>query len=117
MADAEHMIELLRYASQSKVAAALGVSKTTTGQWARGRDVTPYRLRQVRDLLRPPEAEPPAPVWVERVLASLMVREDRDGVTDEELAAAQIRAAAALAVAQQARPRRGGDDGGGAAGA
>jgi hypothetical protein len=54
--EGERMIELLRYASQAKVAAALGVSRTTTGEWARGRNVTPFRLRQVEDLLRPQRA-------------------------------------------------------------
>jgi transcriptional regulator with XRE-family HTH domain len=117
VSDADEMIELMRYASQAKVAAALGVSRQTTGQWARGRDVTPYRLRQVRDLLRPPAPEPPAPAWVERVLASLMLREAREGVTAEELAAAEARAAIYLAASTRTRRRRAGGDAGGAAGA
>ena len=50
------MIELLRYANRTKVAAALGVSPQSTSQWAKGRDVTPFRLRQVEDLLRPQRA-------------------------------------------------------------
>jgi transcriptional regulator with XRE-family HTH domain len=109
VSDADEMVELLRYASRAKVATALGVSRTTTGQWARGKDVTPYRLRQVRDLLRPPEPEPPAPAWVERLLAGLMLLEQRENVSADELAAAEARAAIYLAANTRTRPRpRGG---------
>lgn len=57
MTDAEEMQQLLTYANLAKVAAALRVSRNAVSQWARGNDVTPYRVRQVRDLLRPTPAD------------------------------------------------------------
>lgn len=115
MTDAEEMIDLMRYASQVKVAAALGVTKTTTGQWAKGRDVTPYRVRQVRDLLRPPTAQETAPPgWAERLLVGVMALETKQAVSDAELDRAEALAAAWLATAEQrGRPRQGGGGAGG----
>lgn len=55
------MGELLRYANLSKVAAALAVSRQSVADWARGRNVTPFRLHQVEDLLRPQRAGEAAP--------------------------------------------------------
>ena len=114
MSDAEEMVELLAYASYAKVAKALRVSRNAVTRWAHGEDVTPYRVNQVRDLLRPPAADPPAPAWVGRVLASLMLREAREGSTAEELDAAEARAAIYLA-ANTRKPRRRGDGGAGGA--
>ena len=114
MSDSEEMIDLLRYASDRKVAVALGVKRQSVWAWARGKHVTPYRVRQVRDLLRPTQREAAPPQWVERVLASLMLQESREGVTEAELVEAQIRAAAYLVVARRA-PRA--QDDGGAGGA
>lgn len=47
------MGELLQYANLAKVASALNVSRQSVADWARGKNVTPFRLRQVEDLLRP----------------------------------------------------------------
>lgn len=115
MSDAEEMAELLTYASYAKVAKALRVSRNAVTRWAHGEDVTPYRVHQVRDLLRPAPVEPPAPAWVERIIASLMIREQREGVTSDELVRAEAAAAAYLAVSRRGPPRRGGGGAGGAA--
>lgn len=63
MADSDEMRDLLAYAAYNKVAAALTVSRNTVSLWAKGRNVTPYRLRQVRDLLRPETVKEPQPEW------------------------------------------------------
>lgn len=69
MTDAEQMVELLTYANYAKVGAALGVSRNAVSEWARGNDVTPYRVRQVRDLLRPPSASDGSePQWARALL-------------------------------------------------
>jgi hypothetical protein len=113
--DAERAVSLLTYASHTKVANALQVSKTTVGKWAKGR-VTPYRLNQLEQLLRPDlemqKAAPPG--WAERLLESLFVWEKRAEVTDAELAEAEARVAAFLAVTRQRRRSPGGASGGGA---
>lgn len=54
--EAERMGELLQYANLAKVASALNVSRQSVADWARGKNVTPFRLRQVEDLLRPQRA-------------------------------------------------------------
>ena len=54
--DVQRMAELLQYANLAKVASALNVSRQSVADWARGRNVTPFRLRQVEDLLRPQRA-------------------------------------------------------------
>jgi transcriptional regulator with XRE-family HTH domain len=54
---AARMQELLTYANHSKVGRAIGVSRTTVSEWAKGRDVTPYRLTQVEQLLGPPPVD------------------------------------------------------------
>jgi transcriptional regulator with XRE-family HTH domain len=105
---------LLAYANYAKVAEALLVSRASVAGWAKGRNVTPYRLRQLEQLLRPDlqieEAAPPT--WVERLLAGTMALEEHDTVSDEDLARAQAKAAAYLAVARQRRlPPEGGGDG------
>jgi transcriptional regulator with XRE-family HTH domain len=70
--EVEEMVDLLRYANYRKVADALRVSKTAVSNWARGRDVNPLRVRQVRDLLRPETAREAAPPeWAERLQAQV----------------------------------------------
>jgi len=54
--DVQRMAELLQYANLAKVASALNVSRQSVADWARGRNVTPFRLRQIEDLLRPQRA-------------------------------------------------------------
>ena len=78
------MRELLAYAAYHKVAAALGVSRTSVSQWAKGRDVTPYRVRQVRDLLRPPEPQDETePQWARALLHRLnQMGEQVDGIAE-----------------------------------
>lgn len=104
------MRDLLTYANYAKVGRALGVSKSIVQRWAKGEDVNPRRLQQVRDLLRPP-APQPVPAWVERVLTGLMALEARDGISDAERAQAQAKAIAHLAVVQPRRLQREGDVG------
>lgn len=71
--DAERARSLLAYANYAKVAAALLVSRATVADWAKGRSVTPYRLRQLEQLLRPDlqvEKDAP-PEWVERMVSEI----------------------------------------------
>lgn len=76
------MAELLTYANYAKVGKALNVSRNAVRQWARGKDVTPYRVRQVRDLLRPSTQQDTAPPeWARRLLTGVMALERKDGVT------------------------------------
>lgn len=121
MTDAERMVDLLRYANLSKVAKALGVTKTTTSDWSHGRGVNPLRLRQVEDLLRPQSASMPPPTNAEllkemRAIRQLMTRQARaveaqpdfvslvvDGVRD-----ALGSALAARPVTGSRKPTRGG---------
>lgn len=118
MPEFEEMVDLLRYANYSRVAKALNVSKNAVSEWAHGRDVSPYRVRQVRDLLRPPQPEPQPPEWAERLLAGVMVLERKGEVTAGELDQAEADAVAWLATARQrSRQQRGGGGAGGAAGA
>jgi transcriptional regulator with XRE-family HTH domain len=67
--DAERAASLLTYCNYQKVADALRVSRASVADWAKGRSVTPYRLRQLEQLLRPDleieEAAPPE--WAERL--------------------------------------------------
>lgn len=90
MTDAERMRELLRYANYAKVAGALGVSRTSVAAWAKGRDVSPFRLRQVEGLLLPEREEAPTPEWAQGL------REDvaaiRSGVESEAIGLAALRA-------------------------
>lgn len=50
-ADVAEMKRLLKYANYQKVGTALGVSRTAVSEWARGNDVSPKRVEQVRALL------------------------------------------------------------------
>ena len=67
--DGDRARALLAYANYAKVATALLVSRAAVADWAKGRSVTPYRLRQLEQLLRPDlqtkEAAPPE--WAERL--------------------------------------------------
>jgi DNA-binding transcriptional regulator YdaS (Cro superfamily) len=47
------MRRLLRYANFAKVANALGVSRASVAEWAKGHNVSPYRLQQIESLLIP----------------------------------------------------------------
>lgn len=51
--DSDRARALLAYANYAKVANALLVSRAAVAEWAKGRSVTPYRLRQLEQLLRP----------------------------------------------------------------
>lgn len=62
------MRSLLEYASQSKVAEALGVTRTAVWRWAHGQAVTPGAVQRVQALLRPDlqiYEEAPPPAWAE----------------------------------------------------
>ena len=65
--DAERAVAMLRYANYAKVAEALLVSRASVADWAKGKSVTPYRVRQLEQLLRPDlqaqQERPPA--WAE----------------------------------------------------
>lgn len=92
--DAEQMVELLTYASFAKVGAALGVSRNAVSRWSRGLDVTPYRLSQVQQLLRPEsESDGRDITMIRRLLAGVMALEDRGGISPEALEQAQTKAA------------------------
>lgn len=100
------MIELLRYANRTKVAAALKVSPQTTNQWAKGRDVTPFRLHQVEDLLRPQRANEVDPTNGElltemRAIRRLLQRQAVPAVNAQQLAKVVVDA---LAQREAARP-------------
>jgi hypothetical protein len=115
VAEADEMRDLLTYANYAKVGRALGVTKTTVSKWARGEDVNPRRLMQVRDLLRPQPAEEPAPAWAERLLAGMMAVEVKSGLSDAERDRAAALAAAWLATEGPSGRRRRGDGGAGGA--
>lgn len=117
MSDAAEMQDLLAYASYAKVGKALGVSRNAVSLWARGKDVTPYRLNQVRQLLRPEEIAAP-PAWAERLLAGVVALETKAGVSDAERDRAAALAAGWLATAGlSGSPRQGGGGAGGASNA
>lgn len=71
--DGDRARALLTYANYAKVATALLVSRAAVADWAKGKSVTPYRLRQLEQLLRPDlqtkEAAPPE--WAERLEAKV----------------------------------------------
>jgi transcriptional regulator with XRE-family HTH domain len=104
--DADEMRELLTYANLAKVGKALGVSRNTVSEWANGHNVSPMRVRQVRDLLRPPQPQGSAlPVMVKRLLAGMMALERERGISDAALSQAMTDAEAMeqLALAADAR--------------
>lgn len=105
MSDADEMRELLTYANYRKVGDALGVSKTAVSQWSRGKDVTPFRVRQVRDLLRPETRRSAAPSMTRRLLAGIMALESAAKLTDADLARAMKAAEAFEALALEADAR------------
>lgn len=105
--DGDRARALLAYANYAKVGVALRVSRATVADWAKGQSVTPYRLNQLEQLLRPDlqtkEAAPPQ--WVERLMAGVMALETKADVSDAELVAAEARAAIYLAANTRKRPR------------
>lgn len=114
MTDAERMAELMRYANAAAVGKALGVSRQTAAQWAKGLDVNPTRLRQVEDLLRPSGPDD-LPDWVKRLLEGMFALERKAGITERELAEAQAQVAAFRAASQSGPPRLAGGGGRGLA--
>ena len=67
---------MLRYANYAKVAEALLVSRASVADWAKGKSVTPYRVRQLEQLLRPDlqaqQERPPA--WAEGLVDDAIAR-------------------------------------------
>ena len=111
------MVELLRYANFSKVATALQVSRSAAARWSQGKDVTPQRLRQVEDLLRPAGPDD-LPEWTKRLLTGMFALERRAGITERELAEVQAEVAALRATdAGPRQPTGAGARGAGAASA
>lgn len=82
------MVSLLTYANLAKVGQALGVSRNAVSNWSRGQDVTPYRLQQVRNLLRPPEPQSATEAMLRRMLAGVLALEAKVDVSPGELAQA-----------------------------
>lgn len=74
--DAERARTLLTYTNYQKVADALHVSRAAVADWAKGRSVTPYRVRQLEQLLRPDlqleETAPPE--WARRLQAEMVLQ-------------------------------------------
>ena len=107
--DGDRAKTLLTYANYAKVAGALLVSRAAVADWAKGRSVTPYRLRQLEQLLRPDlDTEIPPPGWAAALgdeIAQKVV-ERLSGVTAQELAGVD-EMQPELDAAQRAR-RRGG---------
>jgi len=119
VSDADEMQNLLTYANYKKVGDALGVTKTTVSNWAHGINVSPHRLLQVRDLLRPETAREAAPIEG-RLLASHLALERKLRITPVELAAAEAEAMVLIAHllgGNGTQPRRSDDGGAGGAGA
>jgi hypothetical protein len=84
------------------------VSERTAQRWKAGTSTPkPQDLAAIRRLLGEPERAA-LPDWAERLMAGVMALEEKGGVSDEELAKAEARAAlwAAFAEARK-RPRRG----------
>ena len=74
--DAERAVAMLRYANYAKVAEALLVSRASVADWAKGKSVTPYRVRQLEQLLRPDlqaQQESP-PAWAEGLVDDAIAR-------------------------------------------
>lgn len=109
MTDGERAQALLTYANYAKVGEALRVSRASVAEWAKGRSVTPYRLRQLEQLLRPDieteEARPPQ--WAAGLEARLVtaigaaLTAGADGNAAELLQAFEDRYASLLAALQQ----------------
>ncbi len=55
------MRSLLRYASFAEVGRALDLSRNAVSDWWNGHSITPWRLRQVRELMQRSEHEEAAP--------------------------------------------------------
>lgn len=84
--EASEMVGLLRYAQYIRVAEALGVSRNIVSKWAKGRSVTPYRVRQVRELLTfgPQTKESPPPHWATGLVNDVpAIRGDVEQVVNE----------------------------------
>jgi transcriptional regulator with XRE-family HTH domain len=82
---------MLRYANYAKVADALQVSRAAVADWAKGRSVTPYRVNQLEQLLRPDlDIEKRPPGWAEGLVAD--VDAIRRGVESEAIGLAALRA-------------------------
>ena len=87
--EGERAKALLTYANYAKVAAALQVSRVSVAEWAKGKSVTPYRLRQLEQLLRPDlqVAKEPQPEWAGAMEARLTDAIRDAGLTSAERAA------------------------------
>jgi predicted AAA+ superfamily ATPase len=92
----DQMQDLLRYANYRKVGDALGVTKEAVSAWARGQNVTPYRVTQVRELMRrivedtgQHETAAP-PKWAGRLEESIEAIARRVGVTEDDREAVRV---------------------------
>jgi transcriptional regulator with XRE-family HTH domain len=85
-------IELLRYRNFSKVGRAVGVTRGQVAKWAQGKELTPYRLLQLEELLGRNEKNAPPPIGTERILTGVIALERRAEIKPEELAAAEAEA-------------------------
>ena len=98
--DSDRARALLTYANYAKVATALQVSRTAVAEWAKGRSVNPFRLRQLEQLLRPDLQieEAPQPTWAGAMEQRLTDELRRNRTLIEALAPADIREAAARVI-------------------
>jgi hypothetical protein len=79
--DAKRMMDALRYANFQSVGTALGVSRSAVQKWAAGRQVTPWNLSQVEQLLGHAK-EAARPEWAERLIEDVAAL--REAVADKD---------------------------------
>lgn len=111
--DAARMVRALRFANYTRVAEALGVTRSAVARWARGRQVTPWNLQRVDELLG--QQKEAAPDW-ERLMRTVDAIAERVGVSLEERAAIGdgVRAALLPLPDAETAPGPGADDRAGA---
>jgi hypothetical protein len=111
MSRSERAVQLLALANYRKVGTALKVSRASVARWAKG-EITPWQLQRLEDLMGSEtrnEAAPPD--WAERLLATVEAMRLRDGITEDELAAAEADLFALRNLGTNARRRKRGSGG------
>lgn len=108
--DIREMKRLLQYANYRKVGEAIGVKRATVSNWARGIDVSPARLIQVRELMlitagrRKRAAAPDLPGRLDEILGYLRLIARGVPVKDEDLAAIEELHHGVAAATRNGRP-------------
>lgn len=89
--DAARMVRALRFANYTRVGESLGVTRSAVARWAKGRQVTPWNLQQVEQLLGE-QKEAPRPDWAEELLVGIAaIRQSQEASSDLLAALAAVR--------------------------